>query len=320
MAAFNESVGNLQEFNGILREAISRLNEQTPSLEAQATALQQLETQAGGSLDELNSALEQIDGAFDGQSAHAGEEVQQLTAAAAKGTDSRLPEAQQDVDERASTLEQALAGDGATLEGHWSDLHTSGFEPAAGVLVSLATEAESLQQGAEGAFDDADAELAAARADADATHGAVDGAASGFASETDGQQGAAEEVGQVASVLEQSAGELSGAIDAMVAELEQAYTTLGQEAGKADDEMVAEVYGIIQEAGTGVDEEGREVEQGVTQVGEGASAQLVGVLTQTEALVAAGENVTEPCSSLVPELAKCRDVAGEIERLLQAMV
>jgi hypothetical protein len=319
MVAFNESVTNLQEFNALLRESISRLSEQTQSVETESGTLQQLETQTGSSLDELNSAIDHIDTSFEGQATHAGEEVQQLTAAAAKGSDSRLAAAQHDIDERASSVEQALAHDGATLESDWSDLHGSGFEPADSVLTSLATETEALQHGAEQGFDDADAQLASARTEAAGAQSAVEGAASGFASDTDGQQGAAEEVAQVAALLDQAAGEISTAVEAVATELERAYDALAQEAGQATDELVTEVSGLIEGAGTGIDQEGHQVEQGVSQVGEGASAQLVNVLTQTETLVSAGESVTEPCTTLVPELAKCRDIAGEIERLLQAM-
>jgi uncharacterized protein YukE len=319
MAAFNESVTNLQEFNALVREAVSRLTEQTRSLEGEAGTLQQLDTGTAAGLDELNAAIGQLETAFEGHAAQAGEEVQQLTAAAAKGSDARLPQAQQDIDERASAVEQALERDGAALEGAWSDLQASGFEPADSVLTSLATEAESLQHGAEQAFDDADAQLDAAQGDATAAESAVEGAASGFASETDGQQGAAEEVATVAAMLDQAAGELSSTVEAMVAELEQAYETLGQETGQATDEMVTEVSGLIETAGTSLDDDSRQVEQAVAEVGDGASAQLVGALSQAEALVCAGETITEPCTTLVPELAKCRDIAGEIERLLQAM-
>jgi hypothetical protein len=108
-------------------------------------------------------------------------------------------------------------------------------------------------------------------------------------------------------------------VEALGSELDQAYATLGQEAGQATDEMVAEVASLIDATGSGVDGEARELEQGVTDVGEGAAGQLATVLTQAEALVSAGENVTQPCGTLVPELARCRDIAGDIERLLQSM-
>lgn len=319
MVAFDESVSNLQEFNALLRETLPRLATQTQSLGDQATALQQRDAETAGGLDGLNSEIERLESSFEGQCTHAGEEAQQLTAAAAKGSDSRLPDAQQDLDERASTLEQALAQDGEALDAAWSDLHASGFEPAESVLVSLASEAESLQQEAEQVFDDNDAQLDSARTEASGAQGAVEGAASGFAAEVDGQQGAADEVGQVATALEQAAGELSSAAEVLASELDQAYTTVAQEAGEATQEMVTAVSTLLETTGTAVEDDGRQVEQGVAEVGAGASAQLVSALTQTEALVSAGETVTDPCTTLVPDLARCRDIAGEIERLLQAM-
>jgi methyl-accepting chemotaxis protein len=317
--AFNESVGNLQEFNALLRETLAKLDEQTRSLEAGAGSLQQRESQTAASLDELNSAVEQMENAFESQGTQAATAVERVTAASTEGGESRLPAAQQDVDEQATALEQALGRDGDELEAAWSELEGGGFKPTEGVLTSLAAEAETLRQGAEQVFDEADGELAEARQEADGAHAAADGAVAAFAADAAGQQDAAQQVAQLATTLEQSTSEVDSAVGAVASDMDQAYATLAQEAGEATAGFVTDVSALIESTGTGIDEDGREVEQGVSEVGEGASAELVSTLTQADTLVTAGETATEPCATLVPELARSRDIAAEIDRLLQAM-
>jgi hypothetical protein len=318
---FDESIDNLRRYVAIAADALERIQSTTPTIESNGDALDDLEHQVDEKLSALDSEADGCVSDIDSGEGEALGEVSKLTNLAQEAADSRFPDAQHDLEEAGTRIDQTLDSAGSELQTDDQHLTSQGFE----ALTHALDEAE---QG----FDQT-------RTQNESHFQALDDALKGFEGDLEsayndsGQklEDARTDCGDEANNLGTEASTQVQAMEAAGTDFEGGLGTLETEAGSAYDGVNEQVGTESQELTDGLsqslEDEARhlaseltdQIEQASTLVtNETAGPHLEELGTLREAVWKA-ESAGADLDPLVVDLQKCQQVLDVIQRLLDSL-
>jgi len=115
MAEFDAGIGNLEQFITLVDETSTRLTADTGALEGQAKTLDGLESNAQSAWDDLGGRLDELQARLEDERTQATEAVGAVADLGGELADDRIPGAQDAMDERGRSIEEASAWGGGGL-------------------------------------------------------------------------------------------------------------------------------------------------------------------------------------------------------------
>jgi DNA repair exonuclease SbcCD ATPase subunit len=320
-ADLDDSIENLQRFNGLLADTVARLQSDQEALESHGGALDRLEDAAGQELGSLGASLESHQASLDAAAEDAEKALAHLEEEAAAVSDTRLAATDDALDRRGEALEGELSASAGELDGKASDLTTAGFAPALADLSEAESAAQSEQSEVEQALEELESAVDAARDAARSAGEDVSGAVGEFAADANAQQATAAEVGQLAAYAADTFGpDLEAAVDEYVDSVDQAYEDVGEAVLEGASEDASDVAGLLSDAAHRLEDQTlKDLEEAVEETAGPTLERLLGELRQVEALLGVGADTTEAAAALIPDLATSQAVIAEIDRLLNTL-
>jgi hypothetical protein len=320
-AGLDEGVANLERFNWLLDQATRELDRDRQALHAHEQAFTQLEQSAGERFDQLEQGLgERAHDLASGRS-QAEEAMQALSDEALAATESRLAQAQQQVEGSGREVEQDLASATGLIQQGWSALDAGGFDEAASAQDAFDAELDRQEAALESAVAGFEQGLAASRQETEGAETEAEQAIAGLGAEADRQAAEVEAVrGLAAFVSGTFVPSLEAAAETLQDEVGALYAAFASDGESARNELVDGIEALVEEAAGQIEEQGLDgIAGAVESAVEGPVSALQADFLETGTALTAGAAVAEEAASQADQLSWAAGVVAEIDRLLDAM-
>lgn len=319
MAGLDESVRNLERFNGLLATATGEVEDTAKEIRHAGQGIAQLAEEAGEAASAFADRLDDFESALESLSGEATEAIEDLRTFADEGKES-LAEAQERLDGAVDAFEQRVHDVEAELDTSLSQIVEQGFQPLdqaladsrgalaasgerfEGLTAEMAASLAALQPEGEAAWDLLDRELEQAAADSDHLGTSIEGIV------TD----AVDSLGQAAAGLERACSSLETDLTAIYAGLVESANAQQQALSEAARRTVEESASRVEEV------EDASLAQ-PTRAVEDCFGPLETDLAQVVAVLESGAVRIEALPALTADLATCQGIVGQIDALLQAI-
>jgi hypothetical protein len=322
VAGTDEAVSNLRDFNASMAKASAALGEQSSAVEAEGSAIEALAGEAGDAIGELNDELEEAHEQLQQAAGDAEEALDAVTDAATDAAQSKLTQAQADLDEAHDGFGEKREDGQDELQERFTRLTEAGFQAFANTVDEVEGELERTRDACHEDFDGLEGSLEELR-------GRVDGARTdtgeAMQAATDEIEGEVEEVATEFTNLTQ---EWDSSVDETLRSgcqgvgqgLDAAYGDWTGGMESAADAMAQSASDAIAAAAAFVGEERFQAqEEALAAVLTGGGEALVTEAGQGVAALEAGQALATSLDPLVADLQIVLRVLDRIDELLKAV-
>jgi hypothetical protein len=319
MATVDDGIVNLRRFVAALATATAALEEIGEHIEGSAQKLVELEAYASEEGGELNEQLAELGSALDRERGEACDGLNQATRAAieAQGTVGqsidRLGGAAAEVETRAQS---ALA----EIDKAHAELSERGFTDLARTVEDLEQAMEAEVRELDQAFDELKSAVDRVEGESQTTWDAADAEVDQSTADVGEVQTALEnQTADSVSGLEAEAGQLEAFCTTLAGDVDLIYDVLDAGVHTAGQQWEQHAFQLGQESTRAIQAAEKEQLQQPLLALQGPFAELDQTLSSLGTLLQVATEVGHELSPLAEELAKCQQVVGQIDKLLNAL-
>jgi chromosome segregation ATPase len=321
MSGGGPDLENLERYLAIATNALERLQSATPAIQAEGEALDQLEHDVDSKLSEFDSENQGFIKDVDRHETDALAEVSKLTALAHDAAESRLPDAQHDLEEAGTRIEHSMDAGGQELTNDHHALDSDGFGHLISTLDATQQAFNTIQAHNEAAFQALGHALTDLEHQAETAYAESGRELEAADTEADQEAGTlGTETSTLVQNMDAAGNEFHGQVGQVESEAETAYDGVNEQVASETQELTDGVLHALEaEAQHLATELTDSIETSSSMVVTDSAGPHLAELGTLHQAVWKAESASADLEPLVGDLHRCQSVVEMVEKLLNAM-